>query len=104
MHFTTEHKQIADTVTRFVKEEINPHVDEWEKAEQFPAHEVFKKLGNLGLLGLKYPEEYGGAGLDFFLLHGHGRSAGYLHLRRRAHGHRRADRHVHAGAGPLWLG
>ncbi len=65
MHFTTEHKQIADTVTRFVKEEINPHVDEWEKAEQFPAHEVFKKLGNLGLLGLKYPEEYGGAGLDF---------------------------------------
>ncbi|MBK6636313.1 MAG: acyl-CoA dehydrogenase family protein [Rhodocyclaceae bacterium] len=65
MQFTTEHKQIAETVTRFVKEEINPHVDEWEKAEQFPAHEVFKKLGNLGLLGLKYPEEYGGAGLDF---------------------------------------
>ncbi|HEX2012679.1 MAG TPA: acyl-CoA dehydrogenase family protein, partial [Roseateles sp.] len=36
-----------------------------EQAEQFPAHEVFKKLGDLGLLGLKYPAEYGGQGLDF---------------------------------------
>jgi citronellyl-CoA dehydrogenase len=60
-----EHKQLNDTVTRFVKEEINPFVDEWERAEQFPSHEVFKKLGNLGLLGVKYPEEYGGLGLDF---------------------------------------
>jgi citronellyl-CoA dehydrogenase len=60
-----EHKQLADTVSRFVKDEINPYVDEWEKAEQFPSHEVFKKLGRLGLLGVKYPEEYGGLGLDF---------------------------------------
>ena len=65
MQFTTEHKQLADTVTRFVREEINPHVDAWEKAEQFPSHALFKKLGDLGLLGLKYPEAYGGAGLDF---------------------------------------
>jgi citronellyl-CoA dehydrogenase len=65
MNFTPEHRQIADTVTRFVEKEINPHVAEWEKAEEFPSHEVFKKLGNLGLLGLKYPEEFGGAGLDF---------------------------------------
>ncbi len=65
MQFTTEHKQLAETVKRFVKEEINPHVDAWEKAEQFPAHEVFKKMGNLGLLGVKYPEAYGGLGLDF---------------------------------------
>jgi citronellyl-CoA dehydrogenase len=60
-----QHKQLADTVSRFVKDEINPFVDEWEKAEQFPSHEVFKKLGALGLLGVKYPEEYGGLGLDF---------------------------------------
>jgi len=60
-----EHRQLAETVSRFVAEEINPFVDEWEKAEQFPSHEVFKKLGNLGLLGVKYPEEYGGLGLDF---------------------------------------
>jgi citronellyl-CoA dehydrogenase len=60
-----EHKQLADTVSRFVKDEINPFVDEWEAAGQFPSHELFKKLGGLGLLGVKYPEEYGGLGLDF---------------------------------------
>ncbi len=65
MQFTAEHRQIDDTVTRFVEKEINPNVTDWEAAEEFPSHEVFKKLGALGLLGLKYPEEYGGAGLDF---------------------------------------
>jgi citronellyl-CoA dehydrogenase len=65
MIFTPEHRQLADTVKRFCEKELNPHVAEWEAAEQFPSHEVFKKLGGLGLLGLKYPEEYGGAGLDF---------------------------------------
>jgi citronellyl-CoA dehydrogenase len=65
MKFSTEHRQIEDTVVRFIQNEVNPFVAEWEKAEQFPSHEVFKKLGNLGLLGLKYPEEFGGAGLDF---------------------------------------
>ena len=65
MKFTPEHRQIEDTVIKFVQKEINPFVAEWEAAEQFPSHEVFKKLGNLGLMGLKYPEEFGGAGLDF---------------------------------------
>ncbi|MCE9569568.1 MAG: acyl-CoA dehydrogenase family protein [Rhodocyclales bacterium] len=65
MQFTAEHRQLADTVARFVREELNPHVAAWEAAEQFPSHEVFKKLGNLGLLGLKYPAEYGGQELDF---------------------------------------
>ena len=65
MNFTPEHRQLEDTVIKFVDKEINPHVAEWEKAEQFPSHELFKKLGDLGLLGLKYPEEFGGAGLDF---------------------------------------
>ena len=65
MQLTSEHRQLADTVGRFVREEINPHVAEWEAAEQFPSHQVFKKLGDLGLLGLKYPAEYGGQGLDF---------------------------------------
>ena len=65
MHFTPEHEQIADTVRKFVAREINPHVATWEAAEAFPAHEVFKKLGDLGLLGIKYPVEYGGMGLDF---------------------------------------
>ncbi|MCC9598055.1 MULTISPECIES: acyl-CoA dehydrogenase family protein [unclassified Rubrivivax] len=65
MQFTPEHRQIEDIVTRFVDKELNPHVAAWEAAEEFPSHEVFKKLGDLGLLGLKYPAEYGGAGLDF---------------------------------------
>ncbi|MBK7001062.1 MAG: acyl-CoA dehydrogenase family protein [Rhodoferax sp.] len=65
MQFTAEHKQLAATVSRFVREEINPNVEAWEKEEQFPAHALFKKMGNLGLLGIKYPQEYGGLGLDF---------------------------------------
>ncbi len=65
MQFTPEHEQIADTVRKFVAKELNPHVAAWEAAQQFPAHEVFKKLGDLGLLGLKYPTEFGGMDLDF---------------------------------------
>ena len=65
MKFTAEHEQIAATVRRFVAREINPHVAEWEAAQQFPAHALFKKLGDLGLLGIKYPADYGGMGLDF---------------------------------------
>ena len=65
MQFTHEHDELKRTVERFVEQEINPHVDEWEAAGIFPAHEVFKKLGDLGLLGLTKPEAYGGAGLDY---------------------------------------
>jgi citronellyl-CoA dehydrogenase len=65
MHYTHEHLEIQNTLKRFIDAEINPHVDAWEAAEMFPAHEVFKKLGNLGLLGLTKPEAYGGAGLDY---------------------------------------
>ena len=65
MQFTHEHEEVRRTLKRVIDNEINPHVDEWEKAEQFPAHEVFKKLGDLGLLGLTKPEAFGGAGLDF---------------------------------------
>lgn len=65
MHYTHEHLEIQKTLQRFIEEEINPHVDEWEEAEIFPAHEVFKRLGQLGLLGLTKPEAYGGAGLDY---------------------------------------
>jgi citronellyl-CoA dehydrogenase len=65
MHFTPEHEELKRTVERFVASELNPHVDEWEKAGIFPAHEVFRKLGELGLLGLTKPEAYGGAALDY---------------------------------------
>ncbi|MGE0340652.1 MAG: acyl-CoA dehydrogenase family protein [Xanthobacteraceae bacterium] len=62
--FTEEHEAVRRTVARFVQEELNPHVDEWENAETYPAHEVIRKLGKLGLLGLTKPEAFGGAGLD----------------------------------------
>jgi len=65
MQFTPEHESLRRTVAKFVETEINPHVDAWEKAEQFPSHELFKKLGDLGLLGIKYDPAYGGLGLDF---------------------------------------
>ncbi|MDD2977697.1 acyl-CoA dehydrogenase family protein [Aquabacterium sp.] len=65
MQFTAEHLALSDTVKRFVENEINPYSDEWEEAGHFPAHEVFKKLGDLGLLGIKYDTAYGGMGLDF---------------------------------------
>ena len=65
MQFTDQHRQLDDTVTKFVRNEINPYVEEWERQESFPAHVLFKKLGDLGLLGIKYPEVYGGLGLDF---------------------------------------
>jgi len=65
MKFTQEHEEIRRTMKKFIDAEINPHVDKWEEDEQFPAHEVFKKLGNLGMLGLTKPEAYGGAGLDY---------------------------------------
>jgi citronellyl-CoA dehydrogenase len=65
MKFTQEHEEIRRTMKKFIDAEINPHVDAWEAAEQFPAHQVFKKLGNLGMLGLTKPEAYGGAALDY---------------------------------------
>ncbi|MEO3384863.1 acyl-CoA dehydrogenase family protein [Mesorhizobium sp. CAU 1741] len=65
MHFTPEHESLRRTVAKFVDVEINPHVDAWEAAEEFPSHELFKKMGDLGLLGIKYDPAYGGLGLDF---------------------------------------
>ncbi|MEX4010119.1 acyl-CoA dehydrogenase family protein [Neoaquamicrobium sediminum] len=65
MQFTAEHENLRRTVAKFVETEINPHVDAWEAAEEFPSHELFKKLGDLGLLGIKYDPAYGGLGLDF---------------------------------------
>lgn len=65
LQLSQEHEALRRTVARFVEDEINPHVDEWEAAEAFPSHQLFAKLGALGLLGIKYEPEYGGQGLDF---------------------------------------
>ena len=65
MQYTEQHIQLQDSLKKFIETEINPHVDEWEKAEIFPAHEVFRKMGQLGFLGISKPVEYGGLGLDY---------------------------------------
>lgn len=65
MRFTDEHHAIRNTMAAFIDKEINPYVDEWEAEGIFPAHELFKKLGGLGMLGIHKPVEYGGLGLDY---------------------------------------
>ena len=65
MLFTADHDEPRRILQKFIAAEINPYVDEWEKADIFPAHELFKKLGDLGFLGLNKPVEFGGQGLDY---------------------------------------
>ena len=57
MQFTQEHAEIRRTLRAIIDKDINPHVDKWEEDEIFPAHEVFKKLGDAGLLGIHKPTE-----------------------------------------------
>jgi citronellyl-CoA dehydrogenase len=61
----SEYADLRNTTAKLVDQEINPFVSEWETAKIFPAHEVFKKLGNLGLLGISKPPEFGGMGLSY---------------------------------------
>jgi citronellyl-CoA dehydrogenase len=65
MDFTEEHEAIRRNVSQFVDAEINPHVDEWEAAGIFPAHDLFRKMGAQGYLGINKPAQYGGLGLDY---------------------------------------
>ena len=65
MQFTEQHSEIRRTVSRFVEEELNPYVEQWEEEGLLPSHEIMKKAGDLGLLGIDKPEAYGGLGLDF---------------------------------------
>jgi citronellyl-CoA dehydrogenase len=65
MLFNAEHEDARRALQKFIAAEINPFVDEWENAGIFPAHELFKKLGDLGFLGLNKPVEFGGQGLAY---------------------------------------
>jgi len=62
--FTDEHELLRRTVRAFVQKEVTPHVDAWEEAGRIP-RPVWRRLGELGFLGLEFPLEYGGAGGDF---------------------------------------
>lgn len=57
-------EQVARTARDFAEQHIRPHVMEWDEAQHFPA-ELFKELGQLGLMGVVVPEEYGGSGLSY---------------------------------------
>lgn len=79
MQYTHEHREIQHTLRRFIDEQINPHVDEWEEAGMFPAHEVFRELGKLGLLGLTKPQTHGGAELDYSYSMAMAEALGHIH-------------------------
>jgi len=66
MYFNKEHEMVRRAVRDFVDKEINPFVDEWEEAEIAPLHDLFKKMGDLGFLGIRYDPKYGGQGMDYW--------------------------------------
>ena len=63
--FTEEQQHLRRSVREFAEGEIAPHVMEWDEASHFPM-EIMPKLGEMGLLGIIFPEQYGGAGLGYF--------------------------------------
>ncbi len=65
MLFTEEHRALKQTIGQIIDQHINPHVDAWEEADIFPAHDVMKLLADAGLLGIGKPVQYGGLDLDF---------------------------------------
>ena len=66
LYFTKDHEMVRRAVRDFVNKEINPHVDEWEEAGIAPLKKLFKKMGKLGFLGIRYDPKYGGQGLDYW--------------------------------------
>ncbi|MGH2694245.1 MAG: acyl-CoA dehydrogenase family protein [Actinomycetota bacterium] len=62
--FSEEHEQLRATIRSFVENELAPYAQEWEEKYDFPDR-VFRRMGELGFLGLSYPEEYGGGGGDY---------------------------------------
>lgn len=65
MYFNETHEAFRASVKRFVDREINPKMDEWEE-KTVPLHELFRKMGELGFLGIRYDPRYGGSGLDYW--------------------------------------
>ena len=66
MYFTKEHEMVRKAVRDFVNKEINPNVDEWEEKGEIPLHDLFKKMGDLGFLGIRYDPKYGGQDMDYW--------------------------------------
>lgn len=66
IYFTKDHELVRKAVRDFVNREVNPYVDAWEEQGIAPLHDLFKKMGDLGFLGIRYHEKWGGEGLDFW--------------------------------------
>lgn len=64
LQFTEEHQMFRQTVRDVVQKEIDPYAEDWERTGDFPAHDLFRRFGELGLLGLEYDERWGGGGAD----------------------------------------
>ncbi len=64
-YFTEEHEMFRQSFRAFLEKEAIPNIDQWEEDRRTP-RDIWKKMGDMGFLGLSYPEEYGGLGLDFF--------------------------------------
>ncbi|MGR3710005.1 MAG: acyl-CoA dehydrogenase family protein, partial [Alterinioella nitratireducens] len=58
-----EHEMLRDQIRRFVAEKVHPAADQWEKDGCVP-REILREMGELGFLGIRYPEEYGGSAMD----------------------------------------
>ncbi len=65
MQLTHEHEEIRRSLLSWIEDKVNPHVDSWEEAGIYPAHEVMKSLGDLGMLGVSKSAAYGGLELDY---------------------------------------
>ena len=66
IYFNKEHDLVRKAVRDFVNKEINPYVDKWEEEGIAPLHDIFKKVGDLGFIGIRFDEKYGGEGLDYW--------------------------------------
>src|SRR5258708_17659861 len=64
--YTAEHQAFRDVMRRFVAREIEPYASEWDEAGEFP-RALYAKASEIGLLGLGFPEEYGGVAADQFM-------------------------------------
>jgi citronellyl-CoA dehydrogenase len=76
-NWTEEHKQLRDMVRQFVDSELAPNAERWDREEHYPAREILKQMGELGLLGIRFDEEYGGMGLDWWYTTAYVESLGY---------------------------
>ena len=66
LYFNKAHEMIRKAIRDFVNKEINPHVEAWEEQKIAPLHDLFKKMGDLGFLGIRFDPKYGGQGLDYW--------------------------------------